>query len=154
MAGFFSLAEGAARMIAAGVALEVAKKAALEEACILVETRAKDLIGVPQGSWPPLAAETLRQKGGVNTPLLESGEMRSSIEHTVQGSSGFVGSNSDIAVFQELGTSRGIPPRSFLGLAAQQSGPDVAKIVAQTVGAAIAGGLAGRGIGEILEARA
>ncbi|HZZ22020.1 MAG TPA: hypothetical protein VFE60_05345 [Roseiarcus sp.] len=111
----------------------------------MIETRAKNYLGHPHGWWPPLKAETLRQKGGINTPLLEQGNMRDSIEHVVQGSSGFVGSNSDIAVYQELGTSR-IPPRSFLGHAAQESGPEVAKIVAKTVGTAMAAALSGSSV--------
>ena len=78
----------------------------------MVEERAKGLIGHPNASWPPLAPETLKRKDNVNTPLLETGEMRDLIEHVVANSShGYVGSNDDKAVWQELGTSRGIPPR-------------------------------------------
>ena len=146
--GIMNLAQAAARMAAAAVDIEVAKHAALEEACQLVEERAKSLIGHPHASWPPLRPETIAHKDGVNTPLLETGEMRNSIEHTVIGKSGFVGSNSDIAVYQELGTSRGIPPRSFLGLGAALEGPAVAKVVAGTVGGAIAAGLAGQRVSE------
>jgi hypothetical protein len=152
MAGFMNLAEAAARFAAAAVDIELAKHAALEEACTLVEERAKGLIGHPNSHWAPLASETLRRKDGINTPLLETGEMRDSIEHTVVDSNhGYVGSNDDKAVFQELGTSRGIPPRSFLGLAAQLEGPQVAKVVAQTVGGAIGAGLAGQRVREFIE---
>jgi hypothetical protein len=53
-----------------------------------------------------------------DTPLLETGDLRSSIHHkaelTAAGAEGVVYSDSEIAVYQELGTSRGIPPRSFL----------------------------------------
>jgi hypothetical protein len=75
------------------------------------------------GRWlrAPLAESTIRDKAahGYKTPapLLRSGEMRDSIEYVVHGDEGCVGSNSDVAVFQELGTSR-IPPRSFLVSAA------------------------------------
>jgi phage gpG-like protein len=142
--GIMNLMEAAGRFAAAEAMAEAAKHVALEEACRLVETRAKGLIGHPNSHWAPLAVETLRRKDGVNTPLLETGEMRDSIEHTVVDSNhGYVGSNSDIAVYQELGTSRGLPPRSFLGLAAQIEGPDVAKVVARTVGAAIGAALSG-----------
>ena len=108
----------------------------------MVKERAKGLIGHPNASWPPLAAETLKRKDGVNTPLLETGEMRDSIEHVVADSShGYVGSNDDKAVWQELGTSRGIPPRSFLGLAAHLEGPNVAKVAGKTLVATIGAGL-------------
>jgi phage gpG-like protein len=138
-----NLLEAAARMAAAAADIEAAKRAAIEEACVIVEERSKGLMGHPNDHWPPLAPETLKRKDGVNTPLLETGEMRASISHTVIDSShGEVGSNLDRSVFIEMGTSR-IPPRPFLSLAAHQSGPDVAKVVAKTVGAAIASGLAG-----------
>ena len=152
MAGFMNLAEAAARFAAAAVDIEAAKLAALEEACQLVEERAKGLIGHPNASWPPLAPETLKRKDNVNTPLLETGEMRDSIEHVVADSShGYVGSNDDKAVWQELGTSRGIPPRSFIGLAAHLEGPNVAKVAGKTLVAAIGAGLAGRRVHEFFE---
>ena len=47
MMGFINLAEAAARFAAAAVDIEAAKHAALEEACQLVEERAKGLIGHP-----------------------------------------------------------------------------------------------------------
>jgi hypothetical protein len=83
----------------------------------------------------------------------QRGEMRDSIEHTVVDSeSGHVGSNDDKAVWQELGTSRGIPPRSFLGLAAELEGPDVAKMMAGVVRDAIGGRLAnGSRVSDLLE---
>jgi hypothetical protein len=146
-----NLLEASARMAAAAVDIELAQHAALEEACVMVQERAKDLIGVPQPSWPPLAASTLRAKGNINTPLLESGAMRDSIAHTVIDSSlGEVGSDLDRAVWMEIGTSRA-PPRSFLALAAHQEGPAVAKMVAKTMGASIAAGLAGSHVHDFFE---
>jgi hypothetical protein len=65
LAGFFSLAEGAARFAAAAIDLEFAKRAAIKEACLMVQERAKDLIGHPNPEWPPLAAATIRRKDGV-----------------------------------------------------------------------------------------
>jgi hypothetical protein len=52
----------------------------LQAACEMVADRAKGLIGVPQAGRPPLAVETLSRKDGVSTPLIETGEMRASIE--------------------------------------------------------------------------
>jgi hypothetical protein len=147
-----NLLEAAARMAAAAVDIELAKHAALEEACLIVECRAKNLIGHPQAGWAPLAAETLARKDGINTPLLETGTLRSSITHTVIDSNhAEVGSDLDRAVWMELGTSRGTPPRSYLAKAAMESGPDVAKVVAKTVGAAIVGGLAGSRVRDFFE---
>jgi phage gpG-like protein len=152
MAGIMGLAEAAARMAAAAADIEAAKRAALEAACVTIETKAKNYIGVPHSWWPPLAAETLRRKDGVNTPLLEQGNMRDSIEHTVvDNNHAWVGSNDPVAEYQELGTSRGIPPRSFLAHAAQDSGEEIAKMTARIVGGAIGAGLAGSRVTEFFE---
>jgi hypothetical protein len=55
--------------------------------------------------------------------------LRESIEHTSEltltGAEGIVGSNDMIALYQEMGTSRGIPPRSSLGEALNRSGPKI-----------------------------
>jgi len=64
-----------------------------------------------------LSPETLARKM-MNTPLLETGELRASIEWNSTGNEGHVGSNNDKAVWHELGTAK-IPPRSFLMGAAQ-----------------------------------
>jgi hypothetical protein len=107
----------------------------------VVEAKAKGLIGHPHSWWPPLAPETLKRKDGVNTALLETGEMRDSIEHTVvDHEHGYVGSNNDKAVWHELGTSR-VPPRSFLGAAAALEGPAVAKMAGEVMSATIGGAL-------------
>jgi phage gpG-like protein len=147
-----NLLEAAARMAVAAASIEAAKRAAIEEACLIVEGRAKGLLGHPNASWAPLKPETIARKGGLNMPLLESGAMRSSISHVVVDSShGWVGSNSEVAVVQELGSSRGVPPRPFISLAAHQSGPDVAKVVGKTMVAAIGAGLAGSRVHDFFE---
>jgi phage gpG-like protein len=141
-----NLLEAIARFAAAQAAVKAAEHESLEAAAQMVENRAKGYIGHPHAWWPPLTDETLKRKDGVNTPLLESGAMRNSIEHTVEFPSAFVGSNSDTAVFQELGTSRGLPPRSFLGHAAMESGEEIAKMTAKIVGGAIGASLGGHSI--------
>jgi hypothetical protein len=150
--GIMNLAQAAARMAAAAIDIEAAKRAALEEACQIVKARAQNLIGHPQPSWPPLAPETIEHKDGVNSPLLDTGLLRSSLAYTVIDSNhAEMGSDLDRAIFMELGTSRGTPPRPFLSLAAMQSGPDIEKVVAKTVGSAVAGGLAGSRVRDFFE---
>jgi hypothetical protein len=96
------------------------------------------------GRWlrAPLAESTIRDKAahGYKTPapLLRSGEMRDSIEYVVHGDEGCVGSNSDVAVFQELGTSR-IPPRSFLVSAAISSEDKIHRMAGASAVAALSG---------------
>ena len=78
-----------------------------------------------------------------NEPLLRDGTLRDSIKHKVvmtgiSSGEAHIGSDSPIAEYQELGTSR-IPPRSFLGGALMRKTAEVVKIVGS--GAAL--GLAG-----------
>jgi phage gpG-like protein len=146
-----NLLEAIARMAAAQAAVAEAEHAALEAAAKMVETRAKGMIGHPNPGWPPLAESTLQHKGGLNMPLLETGQLRSSIESTVVFPSAFVGSNDDRAVWHETGTSH-VPPRSFLAAACAEEGPAIAGTVAKTVGSAIGASLAGHSVeAEILK---
>jgi hypothetical protein len=136
-------------LAAAAEGVKSAEHEIVEVACEMVEAKAKGLIGHPHSWWPPLAPETLKRKDNVNTPLLETGEMRDSIEHTVvDREHGYVGSNSDTAVWQELGTSR-IPPRSFLATAAMQEEPKIHAMAGELITAAIGGALVGGELGEL-----
>ena len=136
-----NLLEAVARFAAVEADLEAAREPMIAAACQMVAGRSRDLIGVPKAEWAPLAAETLQRKGGINTPLLEHGALRASIEWNADRNHGFVGTDSDVGIFMELGTSRA-PPRSFLGLAAEIEAPKVAKMMSKVVGAAIGGRLA------------
>ena len=97
-----------------------------------IETEAKKTIGHLQDgagefeTWPELAESTKvdkEKKGYVfnedYNPLYRTGELKKSIHHVVEigGDNGrvYIGSDLDIALFQELGT-KNIPARSFLGL--------------------------------------
>lgn len=104
--------------------IEAAEHPALEKAAVMVEKRAKDKIGHyqdkagPFAAWAPLAESTKqdRVRKGFNPddPLLRTGKLRDSIKHHVDGHEACIGSDEDIAVWQEFGTHK-IPPRSFLG---------------------------------------
>jgi phage gpG-like protein len=100
---------------------------ALEKAAVIVETEAKRVIGSYEYGWPPLAASTVERKGA-DTPLLETGELRDSIEHNVDGLVANIGSNNMKAVWHELGTSR-VPPRSFLVQAAVHKEKEVVHLI-------------------------
>jgi phage gpG-like protein len=129
VAGMMSLAEGAALFAEMVILYEEGTHDALEKACVIIETEARSYPGEYQPGWSPLAESTIAHKATGDSPLLETGALRDSLQHTVEGHSGFVGSDSDVATFMELGTSRGVPPRSFLGLAAQQKGEEAADAV-------------------------
>lgn len=120
---------------------------ALDHAAEIVEVRAKEILGEyqddtgPFAPWRELAASTLADKAAhgypMPSPLLRTGEMRDSIERTVEPRRALVGSDSDIAMWQELGThgpnpgadGYHVPPRSFLGAAAFQKEDEVADIL-------------------------
>jgi len=149
--GIMNLAQAAARMAAAEADLEAARGPMIATACMMVAEKSRGLLGHPNEHWAPLKPETIAHKGGLDMPLLNKGNLRSSIEWNADGNHGYVGSNSDVAVAQECGTSR-IPPRSFLALAAQEEGPAVAKMMSKVIGAALGGRLAtGSRVSEILE---
>jgi hypothetical protein len=101
-----------------------------DELMKVLEAEAKGYIGEYQAGWKPLAASTVEEKTRLgyappDNPLLREGIMRDSIEHAsapaYYGADGAIGSNDPVALWQEMGTSRGIPPRSFLGLAMSRS---------------------------------
>lgn len=111
------------------VAVHHETEKALKKVAVVVETEAKKEIGHYQGAagqfgaWPQLAeatkADRIAHGFTENDPLLRTGEMRDSIHHKVEMTGiasgvAHVGSDSEIALFQEIGT-RSIPPRSFLG---------------------------------------
>ena len=118
-----------------------------------IEQHAKARIGHyqdqtgPFEKWALLTVGTEIEKDRLGyrmgAPLLRDGTLRESIGHMTEGNAAAVGSTSDIAVYQELGTTKDgkqhIPPRSFLGAAGFESKEAVATISARTLEAWIAG---------------
>jgi hypothetical protein len=126
----------------------------VEEACKIVQKKAKAAIGKDHEMWPPLAESTIsdKQHHGFPTPkpLLRTGELRDSIQYVVHGVEGAVGSDLERAVWQELGTSR-IPPRSFLVSSAIASEDRIHRMAAATTIAALSGlGHGARDVREML----
>lgn len=130
----FSLVGFAAFAAALSVRIDHAKHDALEKGAVIIETEAKRVLGTDGYSWAPLSPHTKKTQPGM---LLETGEMRDSIEHNVDPHGGWgtmeahVGSNNDKSVWQELGTSgpHPIPPRTFLMGAAVHKKDEVGKAI-------------------------
>ena len=139
MPEFMSLLEAAMKFRAVERDLEEAGPEIIRIACQMVAAKAKRSIGTYDLGWPALKPATIVRKANGDTPLLETGELRDSIEWSADGLVGRVGSDSDVAVWQELGTSRGIPPRSFLMLSAVDQAPKIAKMAGKVVRAAFMG---------------
>lgn len=111
-------------------AYERREKALLTITGRFIERESKAIIGHLQGThgifpaWPELAEATKKEKERLGygdasnnwQPLLRTGEMRDSIGYTVVKDQVFIGSTSEIMIYQEQGTAR-IPARPVLGLA-------------------------------------
>jgi phage gpG-like protein len=128
MRKFNSVGAFAEHLTALAGKVELAMHAELEKIGKTLEKDAKGIIGQYQNenmgpfpNWKPLAEATvedrIRKGYAPDEPLLRTGDLRDSIESEADGLSVTVGSDSKIGLYQEMGTSRGIPPRPFLSLA-------------------------------------
>lgn len=144
--GFLAFAE---HLITLGVKEKILQHGCLEEACVQIEHRAKEKFGEyqeqagPFEAWAPLSPATIEDriaKGYTpDDPLLRSGATRDSIEHKIIGNEGHVGSDSDILLWLELGTSK-MPPRSTLGGAAFELEPKIREEIGIEYAAFLSGG--------------
>ena len=149
MPGVFSILGFVAQLKMIEHDMEALGPAIVARACEMVCEEAKRVIGEGYPYWPALKPETLARKM-MNTPLLETGELRASIEWNSSGNEGYVGSNSDKAIWHELGTVK-IPPRSFLGGAATRMEPKIYKMAERAVVAVMLGkGLASAEMRELI----
>jgi phage gpG-like protein len=132
----FSLLEAAAHFKHLADDFPKACHAGLEAAARIVEARAKSAIGSYIYGWPQLAqstqAERVKKGFSENQPLLRTGELRDSIQHSSSPTEARVGSNLDRAVWMELGTSK-TPPRPFLAPSLYQSEAAIKRAVRQVV---------------------
>ena len=156
MTGVFSLLGFAAHLYAVEKDLALAEQAILAELAVLVRDNAREAIGTYKYGWPQLAESTQKDRATKgypeNEPLLRTGELRNSIMIHLERHRALVGSNSDIAVYQELGTSR-IPPRSFLLSSAMQATKEIAPIAKKYLRAAFRGdGMHASGVHEMMRA--
>jgi phage gpG-like protein len=130
--GAFTLLEFAAKLMAAEADMRLITPETIRAACQIVASAARDMIGVPKPEWPALNPETLARKIA-NTPLLETGAMRDSIQWNSDEHDGYVGSNSKILQYQEFGTQKGLPPRPVLGLAVIKKEKEIERMAAKAV---------------------
>lgn len=144
----FDLVGFAAHLARLPVLVAIEQHAALEHAAQLVEKRAKDKFGEYQQAagpfvgWAELAdstkADRVAHGYSENNPLLRDGSQRASIGHRADVNEAVVGSDSQVMVYLELGTSK-MPPRSTLGGAAVESAHEVVEILGAGVVAALVG---------------
>lgn len=145
---FTSIGGFVAHLVAREAAVVLAMRAGLQTVANAVRDTAKSEVGHYQpaigqfGAWPELADSTKADrvaKGFTeNDPLLRSGDLRDSIKNEVHAFDAVIGSESDIAKYQELGTEK-IPPRPFLGPAVLHNEHEIKRVL----GAALVAGLVG-----------
>ena len=109
--------------------VEAAMHRSIKEACKILEEEAKGAIGTYQYGWTPLADSTKKERDrlgyAADKPGLRDGDMRDSIEHTIEGTrEAQVGSNDDNLVWFELGTKTQ-PPRPVLAEAATRKEEEI-----------------------------
>lgn len=134
-----NLLQFAGVMAAAAAEIDHAMSEPLEKGCKKLEKSAKDAMGTYEFGWAPLKPETIARKARGDTPLVETGELRDSIEHNSDSKEGYVGTNNGKAVWHEFGTSK-IPARPFLGGAVHAVGDEVMELFGVAVQKAIMGG--------------
>ncbi len=153
----FDLAGFAAHMLTIEKDLNVAAERTVMRGAALIQKKAKAQMGHEQPYWPALKPETISRKARGNTPLLETGELRASIEVSgpyregARTVSAYVGSNNPKAAWHEFGTGH-VPPRPFLGPAAIGAERQIHEIAQREVAKAFAGGKHYHELREILHA--
>ena len=145
---FSSIGQFVAHLSGLAVEQHAVQHRALEKAAVLVEGHAKAKFGEyqPEGggfvAWAELADSTKQDRVAQgfteNDPLLRSGATRDSISHKVSSDEAQIGSNSDILVYQELGTAH-IPPRSVLGATGAETADAVVRILGHALTVALVG---------------
>ncbi len=124
MKEFAHIGEFVAHLSAIAAAETLSLHHGLKKCADAVEKTAKSEIGHyqdevgPFAGWVELADGTKVERVALgfteNDPLERTGELGDSISHEIHGLEAVIGSDSDIMVYQELGTER-IPPRAVLG---------------------------------------
>lgn len=101
----------------------------LDKVGSLAESLAASYPGTYQPGWAPLAESTIKDKQDkgfpVPSPLKRTGDMAASYkkELDLPALAMVIGSPEKKALWQEMGTSRGIPPRPVCALAVKNSLP-------------------------------
>jgi hypothetical protein len=128
---FKSIGDLARHLRAVADALPAAEERMLSLAGAAVQRIARDKLGKYQPGWPELAPATIADKAAhgwpTPSPELRSGAMGDSVGVSVHPPAVTIGSASEIAKWQEFGTSR-MPPRPSIGPAMIEALPEIEAI--------------------------
>ena len=104
--GVVSLVQAAADFARVMGIMTIIQETALEHAAAMLRDEARSALGTYRYDWPPLQPATVSRKAVGDTPLLETGELRDSIQSNASSTHGWFGSDDDKAVWHEFGTKR------------------------------------------------
>lgn len=135
---FVDLATAAAHFNAVARELEHAPQRIVETGSQVILVAARSMPGRYEKGWPRLKPETIARKARGDSPLLETGSLRDSFERSVGHHEAWIGSNNQKAIWMELGTSRGVPPRPIWGTIEQKAGPAMRRIARAEIARAFA----------------
>jgi phage gpG-like protein len=124
--------------------MKLATEEIVAQACAMVAAKARDVLGTYELGWVSLKPETIARKMRGDSPLLETGELRASIQWNASGNQGYVGTDDPVAKYHEFGTSK-MPARPFLMGSAILMEDKIHKMAAKAVRAV----LAGRGVNSV-----
>ncbi len=109
----------------------------LTRAAITVERRAKELLSVPGTAMSIRRGEKRKRKDNQvrsapgEPPRKQTGRLRASVTHEIDGLSARVGTNVKYGKYLELGTKRGVSPRPWLRRALAEMQTQVNALLAQ-----------------------
>lgn len=109
------------------------KERILRIAGAFLEGKIKEKITYSDPDWPPLKPETVKRKGS-SKPLIDTGKLRNSITHKVEGDKALVGVFAeDVSIYAEVhefGSPRkNIPERSFLRKTFDEQKDEIEKLI-------------------------
>lgn len=109
------------------------KERILKLAGAFLEGKVKEKITHSDPSWPPLRPETIKRKGS-SRPLIDTGRLRDSITHKVEGDKALVGIFGGgvliYAAVHEFGSpKRNIPERSYLRKTFDEQKEEIEKLL-------------------------
>jgi len=123
-------------------ALEDGKNEILRIVGAFLEGQIKQTITRGRAEWPPLSPETIKRKGS-SKPLIDTGKLRNSVTHKVEGNAvkvGVFGEEAVIAAVHEFGTTKAgrghkvvIPSRPFIRPTVDENIQEVEKIVGREI---------------------
>lgn len=105
----------------------------LTKGATILEAEMKRVLGTYDYGPVPLKPATIARKQTGDSPLLETGELRDSVEKSVGNHEAMIGSDNPKATWHVLGTPT-IPPRDFMSGAARLKEAEIVECIGGEIG--------------------